>query len=206
MNRRHFKIICVLIAALIGVLVGNAAPAEACSCAASSVEEQFSRADVVFEGTVSVGPIEETVQVDMTPVVVNRYDFAVTARWKGAPPEVVSIYSNAPGGGNCGIGYPQGTSYLVFANRDLSTGLLADNICSGTTPRDQADAKVAVLAAMPKSSGGCSFGHRRPSGAGALGFLVGLVWVLFTKRGRWFNHTLQADDRLPRFARAAARR
>ena len=115
--------------------------AVACSCIMpGTVAEEVERADAVFTGTV--------IAVD-TPIYGAyvfpdvEVTFTVQKYWKGVLSEPLVIHTGQ-GGGDCGFGFEEGESYLVYAYAD-DTGDLHANICSRTAVLSDAEEDLAML-------------------------------------------------------------
>jgi hypothetical protein len=113
----------------------SATPASACTCVASTPEEHFERADVVFAGELVrfQGPPQAP---GMRSTGLATWTFEVTEVFKGeatATQEVVSSSSGA----SCGLELPHEGTFVVYASRDalgMATGphQLEANLCGGT--------------------------------------------------------------------------
>jgi hypothetical protein len=88
------------------VFVLSTPTAGACSCATSTDQESFDRADVVFEGTV----VSSEVISDRLAV----WTFAVDGVYKGAARQTELVYSH-PDGESCGIEFVAAQFVAVFA-------------------------------------------------------------------------------------------
>lgn len=113
----------------------SALPAIACSCAASTPDEHFERADVVFAGELIrfQGPPQAPVMSSNDPAV---WTFEVSEVFKGEATEVQEVVS-ASSGASCGLELSHEGTFLVYASRDtrgLATGphQLEANLCGGT--------------------------------------------------------------------------
>lgn len=183
-----------VLAGLLGalVLLGFAPPgrAAACSCVQVSPTHALEEHDAVFEGRVVA------VDAPSDPSGRRVATFEVVQQWKGVERERV-VVSTAAAGSLCGVGFEEGTSWLVYADRtggELSTGL-----CSRTRRIEDAEEDLAALGAgvvpieitgadeveepapTAPSRGGCAscaVGAPRPTPAGAalaLGVLGGAL-------------------------------
>ena len=110
-------------------------PAAACKCGrARGPGEAFTRAEVVFVGTVG-----RTKQIDKTNYETT---FAVGEVFRGKLGKTAVVASEW-NGGSCDHGrYKAGEQMLVYAG---GTGTLNVSTCSGTKPLDQADDDLAFL-------------------------------------------------------------
>jgi hypothetical protein len=123
-------------AAVFGVVLGAAAPAESA----------LQSADVVFEGTVLGGP--DAVRADLG---IEGYDGATRFRFqaaryfKGQLGQAPAIYTIDQGTA-CGRYYEPGSTYLVYGYL-LENGLLTDSLCSRTRLISSAAVDLAVLGA-----------------------------------------------------------
>lgn len=116
----------VLVLATLGVFVGPAAPACACSCAGGTESEAFAGADSVFVGVVAkvAEPWPSLSSAD--PVTVT---FTVTEVFKATIPADVRVLTVSDGA-SCGYDFEPGARYLVFARADgdvWRTGLCDGN-------------------------------------------------------------------------------
>ena len=133
----------VLVAA--GTLLGGAATARACSCAPSTVEAYFEKADLVFEGRVAeMVPARESGACKGFCGEAVAVRFAVVQRWKGAVEETQIIHTRRSGAA-CGFPFEEGRSYLVYAV-ERGSGHLA-HLCGGTRMRENAGEHLSFLQA-----------------------------------------------------------
>lgn len=116
------------------VLIGSSLPltpdAWACSCMQMSEQEAFQRSDVSFVGTIT--EIEQiNVQVDkFRSVNYNIVTFDIHTELKGEfSGDTINIQTVLPDGGNCGMFFDDGKTYIVFAYFEQEQ--LTTNICSG---------------------------------------------------------------------------
>jgi len=147
----------------LGVLVGPAAPACACSCAGPvGPAEAADRSTAVFSGTVrDVDRPWGLMTSSADPVAVT---IEVAEVYKGEVPAEV-VVSTAAESPSCGYHFEVGGRYLVFADGaldDLRTGL-----CSGN--RDLASVSNPFGGGGPPATGGVG------SGWPAAGTYAGLV-------------------------------
>jgi hypothetical protein len=104
-----------------GMVLAVQAPASACTCQRVDVEQQASRADAVFLGT-----------VDDVTRVEEQYEMAVTATrsYKGTVERSTTV-TTARQTTACGIGRPEpGTDYLFLVRGDASPYVA--NSCDGS--------------------------------------------------------------------------
>ncbi|MFJ7934746.1 hypothetical protein [Sporosarcina sp. NPDC096371] len=118
-------------------------PAAACSCAAiPSPEEGFSNAQVVFSG--------EVIKVKDNNGFLGNYGktvlFAVNETWKGTNETEIEI-TTGYGGGDCGVAFIVGQSYLVYANLSdmYKRKSLSTTICSPTKALGDASEDLTIL-------------------------------------------------------------
>ncbi|MGV8039098.1 MAG: hypothetical protein AB2L07_03160 [Thermoanaerobaculaceae bacterium] len=143
-------------------------PASACTCLhIQSVPEAFRYAD--FVAMVRVERIEDQwttwrrlkdrlgLQPEDTGDPAKwalEYGFKVTVRvdesWKGHLGKESCIFTGR-GGGDCGVPFEVGVSYLVYA-RATDGGQYYVSFCSRTTPADRSEADVAALAQLAHAS------------------------------------------------------
>ena len=136
----------------LGLLLGFApTPAHACSCmggvgpVADQVQAAVQGSKMVFSGrVVSIEDRQSglTVFGFGSAPYGRAVTFAVNTVWKGTPRARVVVYTGW-GGGDCGVGFQVGSSYLVYAGGspdDLST-----SICTRTSSLSNAQADLAAL-------------------------------------------------------------
>lgn len=115
----------------------------ACSCAPPpSVQEELKRSHEVF-----VGQVLEVKQQKHGRYVTNAALFEVNQVWKGKPETQKIIYTGT-GGGDCGIYFEKGKSYLVYAHPSSMYGgkeLMISIMCDRTTALDKAQADLDIL-------------------------------------------------------------
>jgi len=129
-----------LLLLLIGLLhVAGASPAGACSCAMTSDEEAFGRADAVFVGSLTDRTVDDGLLRASDDPGVLRFD--VSAVYKGAvqvDQEIVTAAESA----SCGLAVLRTGDVLVFANEDASSSpqpgenQLSGDLCNGTRSLD----------------------------------------------------------------------
>ena len=113
----------------------------ACSCIMlGTVAEEVDRADAVFTGRVIAADTSDYRAYVFPDVAVT---FTVQEYWKGVLSEPLVIHTGQ-GGGDCGFGFEEGESYLVYAYAD-DTGDLHANICSRTALLSDAEGDLAKL-------------------------------------------------------------
>ncbi len=113
----------------------------ACSCIMpGTVAEEVDRADAVFAGTVIALDHSDYRAYVFPNVAVT---FTVQEYWKGDVLDTVVIHTGQ-GGGDCGFGFEEGESYLVYAYAD-DNGDLHANICSRTALLSDAEGDLAKL-------------------------------------------------------------
>lgn len=135
-------------------------PSYACSCIMpGTVEEEFNRVPVVFEGTVAradsmtrsawlwriLGYLPFEYLQDR---FYNRQiHFTVTQAWKGVEYDEITVQTGF-GGGDCGYGFVPGNTYLVYASI-VRDGDLYTGICSRTTEIGHAADDLPYLSTQP---------------------------------------------------------
>ena len=130
----HLALAAAVVAASTLLLIPAAL---ACSCAQPPpVPIAVERAAMVFEGTVTQGPVA-------LPDGGVTYTFAAARAWKGEPGHEVTI-TTAAHSAACGRSYAKGSTWLLYPYRG-DDGVLRDNICSRSMPMDSASADVAEL-------------------------------------------------------------
>ena len=119
------------------VVAGAAGPAQACSCAPSTDQQAFDRADAVFVGRVTDRDADDSGPERSTfdPVV---WTFEVSKVFKGRVTSDQEIVSPR-GGASCGLDLVEGDRYYLFAWLDssfpeveLGAGQFAADLCNGT--------------------------------------------------------------------------
>lgn len=124
------RVVRVLIAALVamsGLVLATSAPAFACKCQAADADQQTTRADVVFIGT-----------VDGVTEVDKLFEYAVTATraYKGTVDRETTVSSNQATAA-CGLGELKvGTDYVFLVTGD--TPPYAASSCGGSGPANSA--------------------------------------------------------------------
>lgn len=108
------------------LLAVGASRVSACQCGHATLEEQVDNADLVFVAriteTLDTAPSSESVQEannkghnSVHAQYFVQAEFRVTERIKGNP-ESISHLTTGYGGGDCGVGFLPGHSYLVMAD------------------------------------------------------------------------------------------
>lgn len=152
--------------------------AHACSCVASSLEEQLQRADAVFSGEVVNVEEDYSTSPSGGPPLLGPVTFKVEESWKGVSKEPVVVHGYGEGGGDCSIQFREGKQYLVYAQRSGrdGDGPLQTGICSGTKPLAVAREDLEALASMGSTVSGSE--GTLPESGGA--FHTGSVWRTVT--------------------------
>jgi len=125
---RSVILLIFALALAFGLTVANHGRAWACSCAISTLEEEFARSAAVFAGTVT----EITLSPD-APMISSAdpvwVKLDVIQAWKGAEAETVELYT-ARMSISCGYqNFRVGQAFLVFAYQD-NKGALATGLCN----------------------------------------------------------------------------
>lgn len=125
----------LVIPAFLGALIASMpAPAEACSCMASTFEDARANAAAIFEGRV------DAVEPDAAGGL--RVRFHVTQAWRGVEHESVEI-TTAADSAACGFPFEVGQHYLVYAGQAEAS--LAVSLCSRTARMDDASEDRQLL-------------------------------------------------------------
>lgn len=111
------------------------APARACSCMATTVEDAIASSSAIFEARV------ERVEPDGAVLVVT---LAVTQAWAGVEGEHVTVRTRGDSAA-CGFPFEEGGRYLVFATGESEQ--LAVSLCSHTARIEDAAADRGALGA-----------------------------------------------------------
>lgn len=153
MNRCQSLIIC---AAVLALFLGASSVALGCSCAAERPTcEAFGSSTAVFVGKV-VGAKEQRQDKNQdgttTTYQVGQIYFNVEQSFLGVKSSRVVIHSGT-GGGDCGYWFIKGERYLVYAYGE-SMDRLGTNICTRTTPLDDAEEDLNFLRTMPRKGSG----------------------------------------------------
>lgn len=102
-----------------GLLTISTTPAQACSCAGSTVEQRAPTTDVIFQG--------EVVDVDSAGSGRAVYTFAVLKSWKGEIGDRVEVFTSNSGA-SCGLEVEYGQTDVIYA--DLDGDQLSSSLCS----------------------------------------------------------------------------
>ena len=104
----------ILLCLSIQLIAACALPLQACECVSLSFAEEVSRADYIFIGTVLDGysHSEDYVHKDM------HYRFSIQKVFKGTRTDTVAT---GFGGGDCGMGFKLGETYLVYTTNGATT-------------------------------------------------------------------------------------
>jgi hypothetical protein len=113
------------LAPLVGIaLAASAGTALACSCVRyASARAQLEEADVMFVG---VAEASSPPTPGAVPLVSTR--FRVTRTLKGATGPLETVQHWKANGGNCGVDFAPGRTYVIIAHRD--DGQLGTSGCS----------------------------------------------------------------------------
>lgn len=126
------SLLLALILACAGVVLSQM-PAQACTCAASSVKQQVDRADLVFSGVVVETSRGTAGRQDLA---VLTYQVEADTLFKGNLTRPAVEVSTPRGGGTCGLGaLPADRPYVFFVAEDGRD--LTSDICSGTALADR---------------------------------------------------------------------
>ena len=133
-----------LAAAVFAAVVLLPSAADACSCRASAPAcEAAWSATAVFVGRVeSIEPIQ--VAGRPSRFASKRVRFKVMEAFTG-PRETEAVIDTGSGGGDCGYRFRQGREYLVYAQKDGTSGRLTVSTCSRTSMLESAAADLAYL-------------------------------------------------------------
>lgn len=119
-----------------------AGTAYACSCIQSTPAELYTRAEVVFSGTV------EAVAQPFGPQMIT-YSFKVDHTWKGSVGTTTSIRSHESTA-TCGMPMEKGKRYVVLAFQGENG--LETNLCSGTAEYEQSEGMLTYLRSTEENS------------------------------------------------------
>jgi hypothetical protein len=171
--------VLVLVAAVVpslAFLLGDVAPAHACSCSGFTDEEAFELADVVFTGTVA----SVTDPGSGSSAAPRVFTFAVDAVQKGeaAPRQVVRSEQS---GASCGLEISGAGPFVVFATAahhemELGRGELYAGLCGGTRPL-AAEALDAALTADARPPNPDIVVEPPPGGSSRRGLVVAAIVV-----------------------------
>lgn len=131
------------------LLVGMAPPCLACSCIASTDEEHYQRADVVFTGKVTErhDPASGSPQRGSADPIHWTIDVDGTQKGKVADPVVVETSRDEA---SCGVTFVVGRRYQVFAT---NTGEYPHtDLCSGTRELNAGQGPYAPKASNPPAT------------------------------------------------------
>lgn len=135
---RHVHRLSVLVLGLVVIGLFTVAPPRvvyACSCIMPGTpQEELSRADAVFGGTVT--SIERVDQMTL------RVTFDVGRIWKGPSAPTLSV-TTAGDSAACGYQFQPGAEYIVYATGQ--DGSLVTSLCSRTQPAASASDDLAIL-------------------------------------------------------------
>ena len=109
--------------------------AHACSCARSSLWNDYNESDAVFVGRVLT--IEPEGEFGLTV----RMD--VLDSWRGVDPGIQTVYTWSSGAA-CGYAFEEGATYLVFAHGEPAS--LTVGLCGSTQPVDDVSGAQALIA------------------------------------------------------------
>lgn len=145
----------VLSLGIVVVFLFASRTAMACTCAVGgSPCESYGSASAVFVGTViSVReserrPVKDPKDVDWVPVA---YQFSVEQSYLGVAGTEVEIFTGR-GGGDCGLSFPTGARYLVYAYR--YNDKLTTSMCTRTKPFSKATEDLAFLGTLTSAPPG----------------------------------------------------
>ena len=128
-------------------LFGTAGQVYACKCVQpGSPTEELEKFTAVFAGrVVSVQHSYSPNSTSVTPEDRSTIGFEVSAVWKGAVHEDMSI-TTPPTGGSCGFTFTEGEEYIVYAyDSPYDDGGYTTGICSRTALLAQAQADLNAL-------------------------------------------------------------
>lgn len=109
----------------------------ACSCAESTIEEEYLFSPVIFMGKVTqITPVGATLGGDEGPQ--NKFDFQVTESFRGGDKTLSLAVFSAQDSAACGIEFEKNKAYIVFAFP--SRNRLIANGCSRTAPLEAPEA------------------------------------------------------------------
>lgn len=152
-------------------LFGNTDQAYACKCVVpGSPSEEIEKFDAVFAGRVlSVHHSFDPNALSYSPGDITTVGFRVSAVWKGAVEENITL-ATPPTGGSCGFAFVEGEEYVVYAYKAAGdTPNLSANICSRTALLQEAQEDVDAFGKGDPPQGGTigtSPGQPQDSGTG----------------------------------------
>lgn len=119
-KKANYVIVSTLIATLVVGVLMIPQSVSACSCLTQDQQTTFQKSSMVFTGKM-VKQVNKKSWLDGTRFGRNEglffavaYTFEVNEVWKGEPGKKTVIYSGS-GGGECGISFQKGETYLVYA-------------------------------------------------------------------------------------------
>ena len=125
--------------ALVGALCALPSLAVACSCKAPPAPKiALEKAAAVFIGRVT--------SVEKTGDYSNKFQFAVSKKWKGVEGNSTSIVSSSTSAA-CGIVFDTNRDYLVYAYKTEGNDQLLTNLCTRTKRVADADDDLTELGA-----------------------------------------------------------
>jgi hypothetical protein len=132
---RRFVFVLFLVPALAGLVPGDA---EACTCLRPGAPcEAYWEVDAVFVGKVT------SIAGSSGRLMAGRaVTFAVLESLKGDVGKEAVVRTGS-GGGDCGYGFREGVTYVVYATRSRDVGALSTNICTRTRPVDTGGDDIA---------------------------------------------------------------
>lgn len=113
------RLLLALLLAVPGVVISTAAPASACSCVMSTVEQRAPETDAIFQG--------EVVGIEPGSEGRSVFTFDVLQVWKGDVGARVEVTSSNSGAA-CGLEMSPGQTRLVYA--DQRGARLTSGLCS----------------------------------------------------------------------------
>jgi hypothetical protein len=136
--------LAALSVSLPALLVLDASPAAACSCAGSlEPDVALAGADVVFEGTPRAVLLTEANLGIADYRGAKRFDFEVSRYFKGQLGPSISVYTIDQDSA-CGRQYPLDEPHIIYA-RHSDSGLLTDGRCSNSHLGSVAGRESAAL-------------------------------------------------------------
>ncbi|HXG83603.1 MAG TPA: hypothetical protein VNI84_06210 [Pyrinomonadaceae bacterium] len=133
---------------------------EACSCMSAGPPcQSFWNTDTVFSGQVveiKDTPVKPAAKADDKQAFVfptRTVRFAVGEYFRGTAEKSVEIETGM-GGGDCGIAFENGQSYLVYAYRNKETGKLGTGICTRTQVLSKASEDLEYFRGLKDAKAG----------------------------------------------------